>query len=216
MGRSARSNIIPDLLVRMKAKRVGDPDTRYLFDLKTIQLQSPTHYHQSFFTRADGATDYLPQFAQAVANREKKVQADYLRHAKAIERKLDMGRDANGVGPVQREMARYQLRGLVVGAHGEVSPTLKMLLGRIAKGLAETYWRKQNFDSAQEAMGVMLQKVKREFAAVATTATARVIIDRATRAESSERAHWGYSGEIPRAEERFYHQADWHGPRRPV
>jgi hypothetical protein len=200
-------NIIPDLFVVIPSERNGDPAERFLLDLKCMN-----HGGEKYRVRAKhpNAPDgiQIPKFGVTVAKREERVPMEYKKHAAKIERELHLQQDANGIGPVQKELDRYTLRGMVVGGYGEASPMLHRLLQYIARGLALKNYQRLGFENAREARSVCSSKVMRDFAAAAAVEQASMIHDRVDRLELKQMPSYGLNAEAPGVYEANYHQQD--------
>lgn len=124
------------------------PTRKLLFDIKTI-YRGGCHY--------SGGPNNTMQ-SGAVMGRAKKVNRDYLRSA----RRLDRRHSAAGTTPIEDRLRSFtDVRGLVFGAYGEASRDVHLLLGVCATEIAKKCWREMGARTQDEARGFIIGQLRR-------------------------------------------------------
>jgi hypothetical protein len=159
-----RQLIVPDIVIcasAMPGTEFGNSDI--MTDVKT--LGPGTVYNVLH-----------PESARNV--RANKVNVDYHRAARNLDRAL--GTPEGQVGGVQAELNRYdggRVQGLVVGAFGGVSDTIKNMLEKIAKEAALDYCRNFNVTPAV-ANGIIRNRMNQELGLCIHLGWAKLLLDR--------------------------------------
>jgi hypothetical protein len=141
------------------------------FDVKTIH--GGTAYYQT--RRA------WEQQGGAVLQRELRVHADYIYHARELDRRhhqqelqAQVAQGRQPCGPVERRLLEFgRVRGLVYGAYGEASADVHALLAMAAREMAERSWRLMGARSASEMRSLMVSMARRRVGLAAVQAMAR-------------------------------------------
>ena len=212
-GELAQSNIIPDLVLTIPPKRPGEVAKKLMLDLKLIHAGGG-RYKMNHVVKVKGGQGYQPKWAAAVKQRELEVPSAYNEHAREIEDKLGLERDEAGIGPVRKELDKYEVKGICIGGYGEAGPNLQQLLRLIAEGMAERMWRAYDVDDVNVAKGICWAKVRRSVASAAALSQAKLIVDRIDALENRGSQSFGFAGELPHSDEPFHPQVDYHGPQR--
>ena len=210
-GEFAQSNIIPDLVLTIPPKKPGEVAKKLMLDLKLIHAGGQK-YKKNHVAKVKGGQGYQPKWAAAAKQRELEVSRAYNDHAKKIEIKLGLERDEAGIGPVRKELDKYEIKGICIGGYGEAGPNLQQLLRLIAEGMAERMWRAYDVDDVNIAKGICWAKVRRSVATTAALSQAKLIVDRIDALENRGEQSFGYAGELPHSDEPFHPQVDYHGP----
>ena len=135
------------------------PARKLFFDVKTIH-RGGCHYSGGLNRRMQSG---------AVMGRAQKVNRDYLRAA----RNLDRRHSAAGTTPIEDRLKSFtEVRGLVFGAYGEASRDVHLLLGVCATEIAKKRWREMGARTLEEARGFIIGQLRRRIGLVATEAMA--------------------------------------------
>ena len=143
---TTRQGLLPDFLYTKQGVRI-------LMDVKTMAM-CPTRYNKN---STEGR-------ARAVVRRQKSVHNEYLNKARKADRNYndhDSREQGNAAGPVETELHNYpRVKGLVVGAFGEVSPDLREFVEDIAEGWAGQ-WMEMGHRTKEEARAIARHNAKK-------------------------------------------------------
>ena len=113
----------------------------------------------------------------AVRHREHRVQPDYERHARALDRRFFP--DQGTPGPIlTRLLSLGTIRGLVFGHYGEASADVHTLLTLAARQLAQRRWQLAGARSADEMYGFLVGQLRRRLGLAIVQANARYRLGR--------------------------------------
>ena len=175
-----RQGLVPDFL---------DVKRQKLMDVKGC----------SFGTRYSPARFFEALTCDAVRHRQDQVHTDADRKCRKVDAKYN-GWDPHSTtaGPMAQRLQDFgRVEGLVIGAHGEVSPDLLALINRLANRAAQTRHRQMGFDSARSARSTVRQQIFLSLGVEAVRGMARLRIanlgavlagSQSTRAAAARRA----------------------------
>ena len=110
----------------------------------------------------------------AVAARARKVQTQYMAHAREMDARIAAAQNAPVVTAVQTHLQTLgPIRAAVLGHFGECSPDIHHLARAAAECLAATRWRAMGARSEAEARGYFMNAVRKELSVSFWTALAR-------------------------------------------
>ena len=184
---SQHLQVVPDaaLHVRMRAARTARADARQrhrgtaaqrgplrpaveltAWDLKTVHAGGADYW--SARARDDGQCG-------AVAERARRVQADYERHAASVDARTDVQRFNSGRQDAVMGALRAlgPVRAAVWGNYGEASDDVHQLLDICADLASRARWRQLGARSVGEARGYFVQQLRRSWGLTAVRAFAR-------------------------------------------
>ena len=153
--------MVPDFL---------DIGRQRLMDVKTMAYGSK--YTAARFRHA--------KRCDAVRMRADAVHKSMHRKAKQLDEAFNEWSPASGTpGPVQQRLQGFgRIMGLAVGAHGEFSKDVHMLIARMAKQGAQSRFRDMGFNSPREAHSTVKQQVLLALGIEAAKGMARLRISR--------------------------------------
>ena len=111
-----------------------------------------------------------------VRRRQDAVPREYVGKAQTADRAYN-GTDRGTVGPVERALQEFEVRGLVMGAFGEMSSNVVDLERTIVAGMARR-WRDDGCRSYEEAMATARFRVRRSLGIEAARGLARLKVKR--------------------------------------
>jgi hypothetical protein len=120
----------------------------------------------------------------AVERRQHVVHKEYHKKAGDIDRDFndhpdDAAFGPANAGPVKRKLAEFgRIRGLAVGAFGEVSSDVGELTDRIAYVGAKRNWREMGCGNEVEARGQLKQMIRHKVGIEAVRGNANLLLDR--------------------------------------
>ena len=160
-----RQGMVPDFVVSLP-RDGSDAEAEYLFELKTLHV---------------GATTYplgLQERCAAVAKRAEALPAQYVAHARRLDRRY-CGTTEGHVGPVEERLRRFDgVRGLVFGAWGEASPDVEGFLHACAESGARWHWRAMRAAQPHGAQALLVGLLRRRWGLTACREAARLTLDR--------------------------------------
>ena len=172
-----------------------------LFDVKGIYF-CPSRYPQ--ITRS------TPR--KAVSKRAAKVNDEYVTKARAADRRWN-NTEEGSQGPIERRLLEFgPIRGLVVGAFGEVNSEISKLIKRMAEFNAERQWRMMGANSITEAAATLKARFTRSIGVEGARGLARL------RLRNLDRVCGEVDGTLPARKRAFFFNARWahytrYGPR---
>ena len=177
------TNLLKQGSINFDRPRAGADDERcpHLHDLKIIHM-CQTHYTQERVLQAAPA-----QCADARADL---VHGGYLRHARALDARHHAGvRDPDAQPILQRLLQYPAVRGDCVGAFGECSRDLHLLLHDTVHSAAERHWREAGATSARAAVSVYTAIYRRRWGCETALQGARLRLSRAYLAAGGDARH---------------------------
>ena len=150
-----------------------------MFDVKTLQADA--------YQIGDANSQIR---CKSIQKRAEKVKAQYEKHAIQIDTKYNgLSADRSDMGPVERQLATYEVIGLGVGAYGEVSRSMYELIDQIAEALAGIYGAELGYDNRETQLEMTKRYVMREMAATIMTEEAWMVLHRYQRHASIRDSH---------------------------
>ena len=113
----------------------------------------------------------------AVEERAQQVHAEYLRHARQMDRRYHPQASPPvtlAPGPVEQVVLDHdRVRGVVLGGYGEWSMDVEWLLEEAARTAARRDWRRMGFPGEDVARGLILASYRRRMGVIAVREMAR-------------------------------------------
>ncbi|MEO1777037.1 MAG: hypothetical protein AAFS07_19020 [Pseudomonadota bacterium] len=161
------SRIVPDLAVR-GAAGTPTPGELRLYDVKTIS-NNETRYQAP---HCEGRLDK----ANPVNQRASHVHAEYVSHARALDRKWH-GVHEPATGPFGQRLAEFgEVGGLVFGHYGECSDTTHKLLSAIAEEIAVHTGLQEGARTIPQAKAAQKRRLYRTLAILCLRERARLVL----------------------------------------
>ena len=181
---------------RAKLRQILQPDAMTgdgtLYDAKTMSF-CPTRYPQS--------TWGTPR--KAVSARAAKIQGEYVTKARNADRRWN-GTAEGAMGAIERRLLEFgPIRGLVVGAFGEVNPEVPKLIKRMAEYNAERQWRMMGASTVTEAAATLKARFTRSIGVEAARGLARL------RLRNLDRVCGEVDATLPSRKRAFFFKARW-------
>ena len=141
------------------------------------------------------------------------LQGEYRRKAREADRVFG-SQDPNAVGPVERKLMQFgEVIGLVVGAFGEGSEDVHMLIQQMAENRAAAMGLRQGREATEAEIGKLVGQIRRSMSTTFVRAQAQCLLSRMNcvgkgYAEAMKRRNWASREEEKMKCER---QAQWLG-----
>ena len=191
-----RQGMVPDLI---------DIRRRVLMDVKTV------HYGKIYRPIRFKAAARC----ETVKFRADRVHTDMVRKARQIDREHNnWADDRTDPGPVTRALMGYDhIEGLAVGAHGECSPDIHLLVERMARRGAQRRYKSMGFRSAREAKSTILAQVRLSLGVEGIRGVAEVRLKNLGTVLAGPASTSAAAGRRAQAQARFREQNDAHWAR---
>ena len=181
---------------RAKLRQILQPDAMdgdgTLFDAKTISF-CPSRYKPNSWDTC----------RKAVSARAAKVTREYVTKARNADQQWN-GTEEGTQGPIERRLLEFgPVRGLVVGAFGEVNPEVPKLIKRMAEYNAERQWRLMGANTVTEAAATLKARFTRSIGVEAARGLARL------RLRNLDRVCGEVDGTLPSRKRAFFFKARW-------
>ena len=169
--RGCREGLVPDALLDRRRPGSDDEWCPHLHDLKIIHM-CQTRYTQERVLLAPPA--------QCAGVRAAAVHGGYLAHARSLDARHHAGVADASARPILQRLLQYpEVRGDCVGAFGECSSDLHLLLSDTVRSAAERHWREAGATSARAAQSVYTAIYRRRWGCETALQGARLRFARA-------------------------------------
>ena len=193
-----RQGMVPDFMMDIP-NPTGEVASR-LAELKVLNC-CPSRYS-------------LSDKGKAVDKRARLLQGEYKRKARNADQVYGGHNDPDHAGPVERKLLQFgEVFGLVVGAFGEASEDLHLLIQHLAESRIRTMRLKKGHEAFTNETGIIVEQIRRSFSTTCVRAQAQCLISRMNNvgegyAMAAKRRQWAARQEENMRKER---QSQWLG-----